>query len=320
MEFDLINRIAAQARTRNDVALGIGDDAALLRVPSNRELVTCCDTLNVGVHFPHDAQASDIGWKALAVNLSDLAAMGATPAWALLSLTLPEPDAAFVDGLVEGFMQLAREADVALVGGDTTRGPLAVSVTALGFVEPGRALRRDGAKLGDAVFVSGMLGDAAAGLRLWCSGVRDPAARVLFARLHHPEPRSALGMRLASVANAAIDISDGLLADLGHIAERSSVGIELDVAAVPTSAALIAHFDEAARRTMQLAGGDDYELAFTVPPARIGELRAIANELQVPLTRIGEVVAGSGVRVRDADGRWLESSISGWDHFGKSST
>ncbi len=315
MEFDLINRIATRAGSRADVTLGIGDDAALLRVPANRELVACCDTLNAGVHFPRDAQPSDIGWKSLAVNLSDLAAMGAAPAWALLSLTLPEPDADFVDGLIEGFAQLARAADVALVGGDTTRGPLAVSVTALGLIEPGRALRRDGANVGDAVFVSGTLGDAAAGLRLWLAGVRDPAARELFARLHRPVPRLALGAALIDMATSCIDVSDGLLADLGHVAQRSGVGIELDAAALPASVALIAHFDETLRRAMQLAGGDDYELAFTVPPAGIDGLRAIANDLEVPLTRIGDVVAAPGVRVRGADGRWLEPSTSGWDHF-----
>lgn len=319
MEFDLIRRIAAHTNPRNDVVLGIGDDAALLRMPPNRELVACCDTLNVGVHFPQDAPACDIGWKALAVNLSDLAAMGATPMWALLSLTLPEPDAALVDGLVEGFAQLAREAGVTLVGGDTTRGPLALGVTALGIVEPGRALRRDGARVGDAVFVSGTLGDAAAGLRLWCDGQRDAGARELFARLHRPMPRLALGARLTSIASSAIDVSDGLLADLGHVAQRSGMGMELDLAALPASAALISHFDETTRRTMQLSGGDDYELAFTVPPDRIGGLHAIADELGVPLTRIGKVVAASGICVRGMDGRWLEPGMSGWNHFGNPS-
>lgn len=319
MEFDLIRRIAAHTHPRNDVALGIGDDAALLRMPPDRELVACCDTLNVGVHFPQDATAADIGWKALAVNLSDLAAMGATPMWALLSLTLPEPDAAFVDGVVEGFAQLAREAGVELVGGDTTRGPLALGVTALGVVEPGHALRRDGARVGDAVFVSGTLGDAAAGLRLWCDGRRDAGARELFARLHRPTPRLALGARLAPFATAAIDVSDGLLADLGHVAQRSGVGMELDLAALPTSAALNEHFDETTRRTMQLTGGDDYELAFTVPRDRIDGLQSIADELGLPLTRIGDVVDASGIRVRGTDGRWLEPGMSGWNHFGNPS-
>lgn len=318
MEFDLIRRIASRSHARGDVALGIGDDAALLRVPPDRELVACCDTLNVDVHFPRDVAPFDIGFKSLAVNLSDVAAMGATPAWALLSLTLPEPDAAFVDGVIDGFSQLARAANVALVGGDTTRGPLALSVTMLGFVEAGRALRRDGAKAGDAVFVSGTLGDAAAGLRLWqrASVSRDDLGlQPLFERLHRPVPRCELGTRLVGVANAAIDVSDGLVADLGHVAEACGVGIELDASALPASPALLAHFDEAERRALQLSGGDDYELAFTVPQDRVGELSAIAAASGVAVTRIGAVVEGRGVRVRDAQGGWLETGNAGWDHF-----
>ncbi len=321
MEFDLIARIAQRtqgANSRGDVALGIGDDAALLRVPLDRELVACCDTLNAGVHFPHDASAFDIGWKALAVNLSDLAAMGAVPAWALLSLTLPEPDAAFVDGLMQGFSRLAQATNIALVGGDTTRGPLALCVTALGLVEPSRALRRDGANVGDGVFVSGTLGDAAAGLRLWqgdSSARGDARFQYLFQRLHRPTPRLALGEKLIGIANCAIDISDGLLADLSHVASASGVGIELDVDALPMSEHLRQCFDEATARRLQLSGGDDYELAFTVPESRIEHLHAIAESGGVAITRIGSVVAARGVRVRDAAGAWLDVANVGWDHF-----
>ena len=226
MEFDLIELIRTRCSVaRADVRLGIGDDAALLLPPAGHELAVSTDTLVAGVHFPLGTSARDLGWKALAVNLSDLAAMGATPAWALLSLTLPESAREFVDGFAQGFAELAAQHGVALVGGDTTRGPLAVGVTVHGFVPPGRALRRDGARAGDLVFVTGTLGDAAAGLR--CLDRADERAAALFnapsdtrealvGRLNRPTPRIAAGAALRELASACIDVSDGLLADLGH--------------------------------------------------------------------------------------------------------
>ncbi|HVR82516.1 MAG TPA: thiamine-phosphate kinase, partial [Luteimonas sp.] len=211
-EFDLIARIRARARSRDDVVLGIGDDAALLRVPAGKLLVIATDTLNSGVHFPHDTAPTDIGWKALAVNLSDLAAMGAQPAWCTLSLSLPHGDAGWLDGFLDGFLALADQHGVALVGGDTTRGPLSVCVTVHGLVADGMALRRDGARVGDDIWITGTLGDAAAALVQWrAGGAADPALR---ARLDRPVPRVATGLALAGVAHACIDVSDGLLADL----------------------------------------------------------------------------------------------------------
>lgn len=310
-EFELIARIAAQTGRRADVALGIGDDGAVLDVPAGQQLVAVCDTLNVGVHFAADADAADIGWKALAVNLSDLAAMGATPAWALMSLSLPQADPDFVAGLMRGFGQLAAASGIALVGGDTTRGPLAVGITALGLVPAGQALTRSGAQVGDAVFVSGTLGDAAAALRLARHGV----ARTLLQRLHRPEPRGALGVALRGRAHAVIDVSDGLLADLGHIASASGVGIVLDAAALPASQALRAVADASFRVRCQASGGDDYELAFTLPDDRIAAVRVALAESGLPLTRIGRVVEGEGVVLRDAAGHALEPGASGWDHF-----
>ena len=316
-EFALIARIAARSGRRDDVALGIGDDGAVLVPPSGQHLVAVCDTMNAGVHFPVDTAPADIGWKALAVNLSDLAAMGATPAWVLLSLSLPEADAGFVEAFMQGFSQLAEAAGVALVGGDTTHGPLSVCVTALGWLPPGAALTRAGAQIGDDVFVSGTLGDAAAALRLSHAQVQadPPAVQALRDRLHRPVPRQALGLALRGRAHAAVDVSDGLLADLGHVARASAVAIELDAAALPSSAALSALFDAESRLRWQAGGGDDYELAFTLPPDRIEAVRAALGDAAPPLTRIGRVLAGEGVRLRDADGNMLDPGSAGWEHF-----
>ncbi len=325
MEFELIDILQQRiAVTRADVRLGIGDDAAILAPPAGHELVVTTDTLVAGVHFPAATSARDLGWKALAVNLSDLAAMGATPAWALLALTLPEPDRTFVGHFADGFGELAAQHRVALVGGDTTRGPLSVTVVVHGFVQPGRALRRDGARVGDQVFVTGSLGDAAAGLR--CLDRRDPQAASLFnappdtresllARLLRPTPRIAAGAALRDVASACIDVSDGLLADLGHIAARSRVGIEVDAHDLPASSALLALFDANQRLALQAAGGDDYELAFTAPAARAAEVLRDLASLGSGATRIGRVVDGQGVRLLDADGTELVLHRRGWNHF-----
>ena len=318
MEFRLIDRIRERtAQQREDVRLGIGDDAALLAVPAGQELAVAIDTMVEGVHFPAGTAPADIGWKALAVNLSDLAAMGATPAWALLALTLPRPDAAFVDGFAEGFAQLAGQYRLALVGGDTTRGALTLSVAVHGFVPPGQALTRAGAQVGDAVLVTGTLGDAAAGLRCLPSrmDVQATARDFLVNRLNRPTPRVAAGLALRGRASACIDVSDGLLADLGHLCTASGVGAEIDAALLPCSPALLGAFDEAAVRDFALTGGDDYELCFTVPAARMDEVRDDLAKLGCGATRIGHIVAGEGVRVRGADGAWLEPARSGWDHF-----
>ncbi len=310
-EFDLIARIRARAGTRADVALGIGDDAALLAPPPGRQLVVTADTLNDGVHFPHGTSPADLGWKALAVNLSDLASMGAEPAWCTLSLSLPQSDAVWIDGFLDGFLALAGEHGIALVGGDTTRGPLSVSVTAMGFVDAGRALRRDGARVGDDVWVTGTLGDAAGALALL---ERDPA-HVLRTRLDRPTPRMRAGLALVGLANACVDVSDGLLADLGHIASQSGMAAQVDVGALPVSEALRASFDEATRLAMQAGGGDDYELCFTAPfEARAG-IAAVSLQLGLRITRIGCIMAGEGVHPLDADGRTWSPPRRGYDHF-----
>jgi thiamine-monophosphate kinase len=321
MEFDLIELIHQQtAQPRDDVRLGIGDDAAVLAPPTGQELAVAIDTLVEGVHFPRGMAPADIGWKALAVNLSDLAAMGASPAWALLALTLPDADADFVEGFVEGFARLAKPHRLALVGGDTTRGPLTISVAVHGFVPPGQALVRRGARVGDAVLVTGTLGDAAAGLHALQHPMRDDDPRAslrdfLIERLNRPTPRLAVGTALRGEATACIDVSDGLLADLGHICSASGVAAEIEAAWLPRSSALLDLHDEASALRFALSGGDDYELCFTAPLSRVAELQAGLARLGCGATKIGRIVEGEGVRVRGADGDWLATDRAGWEHF-----
>lgn len=313
-EFDLIARIRTRAATRGDVRLGIGDDAAIVAMPPERLLAIAMDTLNVGVHFPDGTAAADIGWKALAVNLSDLAAMGAEPAWCTLSLSLPDADAAWLDGFLDGFFELAAQYRVALIGGDTTRGPLSVCATVHGFVDPQGVLRRDAARVGDDVWVTGSLGDAAAALYEWREGgARSDALR---ARLDRPTPRVAAGRALGGLAHACIDVSDGLLADLGHVCRASRVGAEIALVDLPLSLALSAAHPPALTQRWQTAGGDDYELCFTAPPTARLSIEDAMLVCDTPATRIGRIVAKPGeVVVRDADGEIRASTEQGYAHF-----
>ena len=322
-EFDLIERLRARAGTRADVVLGIGDDAALLAVPAGEQLVVTADTLNAGVHFPADTAAFDIGWKALAVNLSDLAAMGATPRWITLSLSLPASDPSWLDALADGLFALAGAHGVALVGGDTTRGPLSLGITAMGSLPAGAALRRDGARAGDRVWVSGVPGEAALALALWQSGqldvavpAVDPHHEALRQRLVRPTPRLALGLALRGLATAAIDISDGLTADLGHLCRRSGVGARLQLAALPRSPALDALAPGAPAWPLQAGGGDDYELCFAASPAATDQVLAAAAASGVAVTCIGTLHAGSGICWEAPDGRQWQPDRGGYDHFG----
>ncbi|MEQ1512197.1 MAG: thiamine-phosphate kinase [Lysobacteraceae bacterium] len=314
VEFDIIARIRQRAASRDDVIVGIGDDAAILSVPPDRQLVVAMDTLNAGVHFPAETAPADIGWKSLAVNLSDLAAMAATPTWCTLSLSLPQSDAVWLDGFLDGFLELAARHGVALVGGDTTRGPLSVCVTAHGFIDPHGALLRSGACVGDDVWITGTLGDAAAALRQWQS--HRPIHPVLRARLDRPTPRVDAGLALAGIAHACIDISDGLLADLGHVCRASRVGAELDIDALPASEALIAAFDPGTRRELQVAGGDDYELCFTAPKTARLAVQEAMHACDVMATRIGGITADAGnTSLRDAAGAEWSPSHTGYVHF-----
>ncbi|MEO7917143.1 MAG: thiamine-phosphate kinase [Dokdonella sp.] len=324
-EFALIDRIVERApKSRSDVLVGIGDDAAVLTLPAGHQLVVSTDTLIDGVHFPRGTRASDIGWKSLAVNLSDLAAMGASPAWVSLALTLPEPDADFVDGFMDGFGALAAQHHVALIGGDTTRGDLAITLTVHGFVPEGKALLRGGAQAGDQVFVTGTLGDAAAGLQLFkafghsrkdATESSEQQRAQLIERLNRPTPQIAAGQILRGLAAACIDISDGLLADLAHVARRSNVAIEIDVANLPASSALYNQVRGDDRLALQLGGGDDYELAFTVPSAQVDAVSRDLSRIGCGMTRIGRVLEGTGVRALDEDGVEFTVQNGGWDSF-----
>lgn len=301
---------------RDDVRLGIGDDAAVLAPPPGRELAVATDTLVAGVHFPEDTPAADVGWKSLAVNLSDLAAMGADPAWMLLSLTLPGADREWVRGFASGLAELAGRFNVALVGGDTGRGPLAVTVQVTGFLEPGRMLRRDGARAGDDIHVTGSLGDAAAGLAV-VRGDLDAgdASGALRARLNRPVPRVAAGRALAGVAGSCIDLSDGLALDLQRVLDASGCGARLGLDLLPASDALrTAVPDPARRRALQLAG-DDYELCFTAAPERRDDVARLAAELDLAMTRVGEITAQAGIEYT-VGGESVPAPASGWHHFG----
>jgi thiamine-monophosphate kinase len=314
-EFDLIHRYFTRAPS--SAVLGVGDDAALLRVTSGMELAVSTDMLVSGTHFLPDADPFLLGHKALAVNLSDMAAMGAVPRWALLSLSLPEADEAWLQKFSTGFFALADQHGVELVGGDTTRGPLNLCVTIMGEVPQGTALRRSGAQAGDDIWVSGRLGDAALALAHLQGKVHlsDQDFVAGAPALHQPTPRIALGLALRGVAHSAIDVSDGLLADLGHILECSNAGAEIRFDALPVSSLLRPYLAQAIGRHCALAGGDDYELCFTAPAARRSVVESISGKLNLPLSCIGTIVAGSGCTVRAADDSIIHIGESGYDHF-----
>ncbi|MBU3735577.1 MAG: thiamine-phosphate kinase [Methylobacterium sp.] len=314
-EFTLIERFFA--RPAADAVLGVGDDAALLAVTPGMELAVSTDMLVAGTHFFTDTDARKLGWKTLAVNLSDLAAMGARPRWATLSIALPEIDEPWLAAFSDGFFKCAAQYGVALIGGDTTRGPLTLSVTILGEVPVGQALRRDGAKPGDDIWVSGHLGAAALALAALQGKVALDEASLNHCRraLETPLPRVEPGLALRGIAHAAIDISDGLLADLGHILERSGLGAEIHFDAIPCAAALQPLVDSGPGRNYLLAGGDDYELCFTAPPSRQDAITAIGERLGVAFTRIGSIAPGTGLRASSSRRRPMPAVRTGYDHF-----
>ena len=326
-EFDLIRRYFTRATP--DALLGVGDDAALLQVSEGNVLAVSTDMLVCGTHFLPDADPLLLGHKALAVNLSDLAAMGAAPRWATLAIALPAADEAWLAQFSAGFFALADQHGVELVGGDTTRGPLNLCVTIFGEVPAQQALRRSGAQVGDEIWVSGSLGGAALALAHLQGRIALSAAELsaCLPALHQPQPRVALGLALRGIASSAIDISDGLLADLGHILEASQAGAEIEFAALPVSAVWRACLTPPLIRggregfgfeffhQLILSGGDDYELCFTAPAAQHAELSKISARLDLPLTRIGKIVVGRGCIVRDAAGNPLNIETGGYDHF-----
>ena len=316
-EFELIERYFRDCgAARSDVVAGVGDDAALLVPSPDSELVAATDTLVAGVHFPEGSPPASIGHRALAVNLSDLAAMGARPAWALLALTLPRAEEGWLAEFAAGLGALARAHRVALVGGDTTRGPLTVTVQLLGHVPRGSALRRSGGRAGDALFVSGTPGDAAAGLALEQGRLTAPpdALTYLRERFLLPTPRMALGERLRGFASACIDVSDGLLGDASKLAHASATGLEISFDALPVSELLARAVGEEQARTLALSGGDDYELLFAVHPEKLDSLLAELPPERWGYSRIGSLRAAPGAEVL-RDGTVMQFSHSGYQHF-----
>ena len=313
-EFDLIRRYFT--RPSSSAEVGVGDDAAVLKAGNGNVLAVSTDMLVSGTHFFPDTDPFSLGHKTLAVNLSDMAAMGALPRWALLSLSLPEADEAWLERFSAGFFALAAQHGVELVGGDTTRGPLNLCVTIIGEVPQGQVLLRSGAREGDEIWVSGTLGDAALALTHLQGRVQLGGEALDFCttRLHKPEPRVALGLALRGIASSAIDVSDGLLADLGHIVKASRVGARIDISSIPLSAVLQlrAGGDEITRQCI-LSGGDDYELCFTASTAHHGEIVRISSRLGLQLTCMGRIVAGEGCV--DENGNRLDTGTGGYDHF-----
>ncbi|WP_024302882.1 thiamine-phosphate kinase [Pseudogulbenkiania sp. MAI-1] len=313
-EFELIQRHFT--RPAGNAVLGVGDDAAIVRPTPGHDLHVSVDMLVEGRHFFADVAPRALGHKTLAVNLSDMAAMGATPRWVVLSLALPQLDEHWASEFAAGFFGLAEAHGVSVIGGDTTRGPLTLSATIFGETLAGQALRRDAARVGDDIWVSGELGLAALAVRQRLRGDVDPPPDVLAQcrrKLDYPTPRVALGLQLLDLAHAAIDVSDGLMADLGHILERSGVAAEVWLEALPTLPWLAEN--RLSFPGIIAAGGDDYELCFTAPTSARAELAALAEALDCPLTRVGRIVAGQGGRLLDADGQTVTLQRSGFDHF-----
>lgn len=315
-EFDLIDRYFKRAA--HGATLGVGDDAAIVEPEPGMQVLMSTDMLVAGTHFLPDAEPEALGWKTLAVNISDLAAMGATPRWALLALALPTADEAWIAAFARGFFACAGVFGVELIGGDTTRGALNFCVTVLGEAPPGQALLRSGARVGDDVWISGHPGRAALGLaHLQGRCALDDAVRdECLAALHRPQPRVRLGLLLRDVASAAIDVSDGLLADVGHILDASHVTAEIEVSRLPLPFAS-SGIAEALLRECALAGGDDYELAFTAAAGFRPHIESLSSSLQLALTRIGSIVPQRTERLRliDVSGQPLPIERSGYDHF-----
>ncbi|CAK0756733.1 thiamine monophosphate kinase [Gammaproteobacteria bacterium] len=315
-EFELISRYFTRPSRRTDVVRGVGDDCAIVRVPAGMELAVTIDTLISGVHFPPETDPYAIGWKVLAVSLSDLAAMGADPAWATLALTLPEVNEDWLRAFSQGLFDLANQYNLTLIGGDTTRGPLAITLQAHGFVPLGQALERSGAQAEDLIYVTGTLGDATIGLELsqgrWSNPIIAADTAYLSSRLDYPQPRVVAGRALRGIASAAIDLSDGLVADLGHILSASAVGAVVYLECLPLSPAL-------KKLTVPwekiVGGGDDYELCFTLPPERQEELERISATVGCNFTLIGTIRKSLGISWLDAGNQVVNINTIGFRHF-----
>lgn len=321
-EFDLIGQFfTGRSQSRPDVELAIGDDCAVLTVPADKQLVVTTDTIVAGVHFLATASPADIAHKLVAVNMSDLAAMGAIPAWVSLALTLPQPDSAWLTQFSDSLFEQLQHYGVSLIGGDTTRGPLTLSLTAHGLVPKGKALKRSGAKPGDIIYCSGTIGDANAGLTQLLKGnlpdepLSEEHRDFLIERHQRPTARVVAGQQLLDIASGCIDLSDGLASDLRHILVASQCAAEIELTQLPLSEALKATENKEKWWQHALAGGDDYELLFTVPAHRLSELNAVATELGVPVTAVGRITAGEPVISYFEHNRPVDLQLRGWDHF-----
>lgn len=316
-EFDLINRYFARASVSSDVLLGIGDDCAIVQPPEGRQLVMSIDTMVDGVHFPKGTSAERIGVRVMCAALSDLAAMGARPHWFTLALTLPETDPDWVAAFADGVFSIANRHECSLIGGDTTRGPLCISVQVHGSVEPGRALRRAGARTDDIIYVTGNLGDAAAALAVIQSKltVATGVFSYLLKRFYAPTPRILEGEMLVGTASAAIDVSDGLYADLSKICAASGVGALIDVARLPISEHWRSYLPEGQAQEWALTGGDDYQLCFTVPRDQVGRLESWIREGRIVATAIGKITHKHELLLVK-NGKPFELERKGYDHFG----
>ncbi|MDR0564630.1 MAG: thiamine-phosphate kinase [Azoarcus sp.] len=314
-EFELIRRYFTRPTPHTD--LSAGDDAALLRVSAGMQLAVSTDTLAEGTHFFCDAAPRDLGWKTLAVNLSDLAAMGAVPRWATLALTLPGADAVWVELFAEGFFECAGRYGVDVVGGDTTQGPRSMTVTVFGEVPEGEAITRAGGLPGDDLWISGTPGLAALGLNVLQGNIHLADAGHALAALHRPVPRVELGLALRGQAHAMLDVSDGLAGDLGHLCRSSNVGAVIEVKALPLGSMIDSGADEALARCLLLSGGDDYELLFAASPEVREELAAIGETLRLTLSRIGRLTESVGeILLAEAAGNVLRPlDVRGYEHF-----
>jgi thiamine-monophosphate kinase len=315
-EFELIRRFFGRQQPSSDVIIGIGDDGAVLAPPTGSNIVSVVDTQIAGVHFPASLDAAHIGYRAVAVNLSDIAAMGAKPRWMTLALTLPEADARWLAALSTGIFDAANAFGVSLVGGDTTRGSqLVISVQLVGTIAPGSALTRSGARSGDDIFVTGTVGDAAAGLGLLQNETTgDERSGALIERFCRPQARVEFAEKLLGAASAAIDVSDGLFGDLQKLLQASDVAGTLECSQLPLSVELESLFDRAQAIDLALGGGDDYELCFTAPPSARPRIEAACGATGVRASRIGAVIPGAGLSCTD-DGRVVEYRHEGYRHF-----
>ena len=318
-EFDIIKHYFTVANHRKDVVMGPGDDCAILQVPANTLLAVSTDTLVSGVHFFADMDPAALGHKALAVNLSDLAAMGADPCWVSLALTLPEVDHDWIKQFCAGFFELAEYYNVALIGGDMTKGPLSITVTVQGTLPEGKGLMRSGAGVGDGIYVTGTLGDAALGLQQVLGNIAVPAEHQEFVRnkFEHPHPRILVGQALRDVATSALDLSDGLAGDLAHICRASNLRAQIEVEQLPLSDAMQASVSQEQAWELALTGGDDYELCFTVPELYRGQLETALAHCGVKFTRVGRMLSGEPSVDLAHDGQPYQIVSQSWDHFRK---